>query len=128
MKPVVNKVIDQNSILLVEDNKINQAVVRAILKQEGISIDVAENGQQALDMCAQRKMPYSIIIMDLQMPVMDGLEATRRIKSDPTYAKTRIVVLTASAQESDRQNSLQAGADAFLTKPVNRVELIKLVT
>jgi len=114
-------------VLIVEDNRVNQHVLKAILKQEGLPVDIAENGQEALDMCEQHDVPYELIIMDVQMPVMNGIDATREIKSNPDYDDTKIVMLTACALDADREESLHAGADAYMVKPLKREELNKFL-
>jgi signal transduction histidine kinase/CheY-like chemotaxis protein len=108
-------------ILVVEDNPTNQMVIRALLGKLGLRVDVAGNGQVAVDAIANGASP-DLILMDLQMPVMDGLEATRRIRGweqDGQRPRVPIIALTAGAFEEDRQNCRDAGMDDFLTKPVD---------
>lgn len=114
-------------ILVVEDNKINQIIVRKFLLQWGTQIDIAENGQEALDKLEQK--PFDLILMDLQMPVMDGYEATTRIKNTAsTYQKTPIIALSASAMLQIRDRALKIGMNDFVTKPFNPNELyVKMV-
>src|SRR5262249_27350784 len=78
-------------LLLVEDNPVNQKVVLAMLRKKSYSIEVANNGQQALDMLAKAAVPYDLILMDVQMPVMDGMEATRQIRKSPAFGNIPIV-------------------------------------
>ena len=105
-------------ILLAEDNPVNQLVASRICEKLGYRIDVVANGleaQQALD-----RAPYDVVLMDMQMPEMDGLEATRKIvELLPADRRPRIVAMTASAMESDRQLCLEAGMEDFLAKPVS---------
>jgi signal transduction histidine kinase/CheY-like chemotaxis protein/HPt (histidine-containing phosphotransfer) domain-containing protein len=104
-------------ILVAEDNSVNQRVALLLLERLGYSADVAGNGHEVLD--ALRRQPYDLILMDLQMPDMDGLEATRRIQAEwPTERRPRILAVTASALVADRNACLAAGMDGFLSKPV----------
>jgi signal transduction histidine kinase/DNA-binding response OmpR family regulator len=109
-------------VLLVEDNPTNQLVARAILEREGARVQVADDGEAAIRLAAEAG--YDLILMDLQMPVMDGLEATRRLRGDggPNRA-TRIVGLTAAAGPEFEAMCLEAGMDAYVTKPVTRASL-----
>jgi PAS domain S-box-containing protein len=104
-------------VLLVEDNFINQEVASEILRAEGVEVTVAEDGLAAVEFVT--KKPFDLVLMDIQMPVMDGLEATRAIRRIPGLEKLPIIAMTANAFESDRQNSLAAGMNDHLPKPVN---------
>jgi len=114
-------------VLIAEDNIVNQRVARMLLQRIGIyRIDVVEDGVEALNIAMQ--IQYDLIIMDCQMPVMDGLEATRRIRASAgEKARTPIVALTATAKEEDRRACIEAGMDAFLTKPVDRFDFQRTV-
>jgi signal transduction histidine kinase/HPt (histidine-containing phosphotransfer) domain-containing protein/ActR/RegA family two-component response regulator len=104
-------------ILVAEDNSVNQRVALLLLERLGYSADVAGNGHEVLD--ALRRQPYDLILMDVQMPGMDGLEATRRIQAEwPAGRRPRILAMTASALLADRNACLAAGMDGFLSKPV----------
>ncbi len=103
-------------VLLAEDNPINQEVVMAILRRVGLVVDLAPNGVAAVDMA--RRDRYALILMDMQMPGMDGLEATRQIRRMPGYATTPILALTANAFDEDRDACLAAGMDDHLVKPL----------
>lgn len=117
-------------ILLAEDNVINQQVALAMLGNFGCTVDVAENGREAVDAAARRR--YDLILMDCQMPEMDGFEATRRIRDleslreDKPY-HTPIVALTAHAMEGNRDQCLANGMDDYLTKPFSRQQLGNLM-
>lgn len=104
-------------ILVAEDNPVNQRVVRAMLTREGHTVDVVPDGREAVDACA--RTDYDLVLMDLQMPVMGGLEATRAIREweRSVGGRVPIVVLTARTRAGDRDAALAAGANAFLTKP-----------
>ncbi len=104
-------------ILLVEDDAINQEVACELLRSVGHSVDVAANGQQALERAAQHA--YDLVLMDVQMPVMDGLDATRRLRRMPEYARTPILAMTANAFHEDRARCMEAGMDDFIAKPVD---------
>ena len=111
---------ESGKLLLVEDNMTNQLVVRKTLEKLGYEVDVANNGQEGVD--AHLKGHYSGIIMDIQMPIMDGIEATRRIRQSAN-PYVPIIALTANAQSDIEAECFAAGMDAFLTKPVDRVAL-----
>ena len=104
-------------ILLVEDNEINQQVATEILGQAGVVVDIAGNGVQAL--AALEVKAYDAVLMDVQMPVMDGYEATRRIRADARYRSLPIISMTANAMSGDREKSLAAGMNDYVTKPIN---------
>ena len=105
-------------VLLVEDNGINQRIGAALLARGGYECELASNGAEALDALARG--PFDAILMDCQMPVMDGYEATRRIRAMETASGTRvpIIAMTANAMEGDREKCLEAGMDDYLAKPV----------
>jgi PAS domain S-box-containing protein len=104
-------------ILVVEDNPINQEVAQALLRDAGLTTDTAGDGRQAVDMASTRH--YDLILMDVQMPVMDGLDATRAIHALPGHARTPIVAMTANAFSDDRQACLDAGMCDHVAKPVD---------
>lgn len=110
-------------ILLVEDNTVNRLVIERLLSKSGFVVATASNGRLALDYLADTTKPRpDLILMDVQMPVMDGLQASRQIRLDEQQTGARripIVALTANAFEQDRKACLEAGMDDFLTKPVN---------
>lgn len=110
-------------VLLAEDNKVNQKVTMMMLRNLGHQGTVVENGMEAVEAVDQD--PYDLILMDRQMPVMDGLDATRQIcRRYPDRAdRPRIIALTADAMEEDRERFLQAGADAYLSKPIRTKDL-----
>ncbi len=104
-------------LLLVEDNAINQEVARDLLETVGIEPDIAEDGQIALDKAREHR--YDLILMDIQMPVMDGMAATRAIRQLPRHRRTPIVAMTASAFDEDRDACLAAGMNDHVAKPVD---------
>jgi signal transduction histidine kinase/CheY-like chemotaxis protein len=103
-------------ILLVEDNEFNQMVAAAMLESVGAVVGVANNGAEALEQLHRER--YDCVLMDVQMPRMDGLEATRRIRAEPSLADTTIIAMTANAWSEDRAACLAAGMNDFVTKPV----------
>jgi signal transduction histidine kinase/CheY-like chemotaxis protein len=108
-----------STVLLVEDNPVNQQVTSAILHKQGYKVDIANDGLQALSLFHSNN--YLTVLMDCQMPVMDGFEATRKMRdfeSNEKLTPTPIIALTANAQEEDRQACLNCGMDYFLVKPV----------
>ncbi|ROZ61906.1 PAS domain S-box protein [Ramlibacter sp. WS9] len=108
-------------ILLVEDNDINQLVASEILSDAGFVVEVADNGQVALDMVQRHS--YDLVLMDMQMPVMDGVTATLEIRKLPQFAALPIVAMTANAMQRDRERCLKAGMNDFVTKPIDPTEL-----
>ncbi len=108
-------------ILLAEDNLVNQKVALLMLKRLGYSADVAANGLEVLD--ALVRQHYDVILMDVQMPEMDGLETARRIRGMRLKSPPKILAMTAYALEGDRKKCLDAGMDGYISKPVQIEEL-----
>ena len=108
-------------ILLVEDNELNREIAQEILREYGFRVDTAENGAVAVEkVCTAAPGSYDLVLMDVQMPVMDGYTATRKIRAldDPARAKIPILAMTANAFDEDRRNALESGMDGFLSKPI----------
>jgi signal transduction histidine kinase/ActR/RegA family two-component response regulator len=103
-------------VLLVEDNDINQDVGKALLEEVNLSVDIACNGLEALRMLDEKR--YALVLMDMQMPKMDGLEATRALRSKPEFSDLPIIAMTANAFIEDSQRCFQAGMNDFLSKPI----------
>ena len=117
-------------ILLAEDNELNREIAAEILKEAGFVVECAENGQQTFDMLSG-SMPgyYDLILMDIQMPIMDGYEATRLIRGikDPALADIPIIAMTANAFEEDREHALAAGMNGHLAKPIELDKMMALL-
>jgi signal transduction histidine kinase/CheY-like chemotaxis protein/HPt (histidine-containing phosphotransfer) domain-containing protein len=112
-------------LLLVEDNLVNQTVVLAILKKKGYRIDVANDGREALDKL--NAADYDLVLMDVQMPVLDGLETTRLIRREKRWDRLPIIAMTAHAMNGDRERCLQSGMTAYISKPVQPSHLISTI-
>jgi len=112
-------------ILVVEDQPDNRQILRDLLGSVGYDLVEAENGQEALDQVAKQRP--DLILMDIQLPVMDGYEATRRIKSDPATKAIPIIVVTSYALSGDESKAREAGCDAYVTKPYSPRQLLAKV-
>ena len=113
------------NVLIVEDNEINQIVIEAMLSEFNISsINIADNGEQAILQCETRA--FDLILMDMQMPVLDGPQATLRIREMPSYKNTPIIALTANVLSADKQRCIDAGMNDFIAKPIN-YECVKAI-
>ena len=104
-------------VLVVEDDILNLKLICEILRTEGYTVHNAMNGIDAIDMA--KKMPYDLILMDIQLPGMDGIEATGIIKNMPNFKKVPIIALTAYAMGGDKERFLAAGLDDYIPKPFN---------
>jgi signal transduction histidine kinase/CheY-like chemotaxis protein len=113
-------------VLVVEDNPTNQRVIQLLLEKMGCQVVVASDGMAAIELC--QSQDFAVAFMDMQMPVMDGLEATRRLRQmGAAAARMPIVALTANAMEEDRQRCLEAGMSGFLSKPIVRDDLLSVL-
>jgi two-component system sensor histidine kinase/response regulator len=109
-------------VLVVEDNKINQELTTELLSSQGMSSEIATNGKEAVEKV--RAGHFDLVLMDCQMPVMDGYEATRMIRQDDRFAALPIIALTANAMAGDRQRTLESGMNDHIAKPVDVVEML----
>lgn len=107
----------QPIVLLVEDNEVNQLLTASVLEREGFAVDITANSTQALDQLRARTP--DLILMDVQLPGMDGLSLTRKLKADPATAPITIVALTAHAMTGDRELTLAAGCAGYISKPID---------
>jgi two-component system sensor histidine kinase/response regulator len=112
-------------ILLTEDNEINQQIAVELLEGAGALVQVANNGREAVEKLSQAV--YDLVLMDLQMPVMDGFQATAKIRSDPRFAKLPIIAMTAHATVEERQKCLDAGMDDHISKPIDPVAMFETI-
>ncbi|GAB4222694.1 MAG: response regulator [Gammaproteobacteria bacterium] len=109
-------------ILYVEDNPDNVYMLKMRLERKGYDVVIADNGQQGVEL-ASREQP-ALILMDVSLPLMDGYEATRKLKSNPHTATIPVIMLTAHAMASDREKALEAGADEYEVKPIRFEQLM----
>ncbi len=112
-------------IMMAEDNPINQRVGKLILQRAGFDIDLVGDGNEALE--AHRANPYDVILMDCQMPMMDGFEASRQIRSLKGQRQPVIIAVTANALVGERERCMNAGMDDYLSKPFQAEQLVAVV-
>jgi len=118
------------NILLVEDNAVNRQIMSIMLKKLGLNVDVAVNGQMAIEKLNEsvKTNMFHLILMDCQMPVIDGYSATYLIRSGKASSKYKeipIIALTANAMKGDKKKCIEAGMNDYLTKPINKEKLVK---
>jgi CheY-like chemotaxis protein len=113
-------------ILVVEDNQVNQKVVTAVLRKRGFFIELANDGQEALNKL-DNSAAFDLVLMDVQMPVLDGLEATRLIRKEPRWKELPIIAMTAHAMSGDKERCLEAGMNGYISKPVHPSLLLSTV-
>ncbi len=104
-------------VLVVEDNEVNQLLTASVLEREGFAVDLARTSTEAMDLLRARTP--DIILMDVQLPGMDGLAFTRKLKADPATAQITIVAVTAHAMAGDREQTLAAGCAGYISKPID---------
>jgi CheY-like chemotaxis protein len=110
-------------VLLVEDHALNRQLLLALLDKVGVSTEVAVHGQDALQKLSAADMAYDLVLMDIQMPVMDGIAATKALRSDARFNDLPIIAVTANALSDERELCLNAGMQAYLVKPIDRQTL-----
>ncbi|KPP98941.1 ATP-binding protein [Marinobacter sp. HL-58] len=113
------------NLLLVEDNQVNQVVASSMLRKLGHKVTLAENGKRALE--ALKSGTFDIVLMDCQMPVMDGYEATRKIRENPEWHSLPVIAVTANVMQGDRDDCLESGMNDYITKPYNRADLKSII-
>jgi two-component system cell cycle response regulator DivK len=113
-------------VLLVEDNEMNRDMLTRRLTRKGFEVLQAVDGQQAIEMTSQ--MIPDLILMDMSLPVLDGWEATRRLKANPDLQAIPVIGLTAHAMDGDREKCLQAGCDEYDTKPIDLPRLLEKIS
>ena len=116
--------MEGTSILIVDDNAQNLKLARVVLANEGFDVYTASNAEDALELL--RTVTPRLILMDIQLPGMDGLELTRRLKADPATRSIRVIALTAYAMKGDDEKAFAAGCDGYITKPID-VERLPVV-
>ena len=114
-------------ILLVEDNEVNQLVAESMLTAAGLEVVIAHHGEEALQTISDPDQVFDAVLMDAQMPVMDGFEATRRIRQMPHCLDIPIIAITAAAMKGDREACLAAGMNDYISKPIDAAGLIALL-
>ena len=125
---LVKEQSDSRHILVVEDNPVNMMLLVRFAKTKGLKVSTAENGALALEAVEARPTPFAAILMDINMPVMNGFEAISKIRGLEQDKKCRIAAVTGLSNETDRQEARKRGADAFLTKPVKMAQLAMILT
>ncbi len=115
----------KEKILIVEDNPQNMRLLEMVLRAKNYTLLKATDGEEALDM-AVREQP-DLIIMDMQLPKMSGLEVTRKLRETPAFSYTPIIAITAYAMRGDRERVIESGCDAYLSKPINTRELPEMI-
>lgn len=108
-------------ILVAEDNPVNQRVIRLLLEREGHHVEIVDNGRDAVSSCARTR--FDVVLLDVQMPIMDGLEAARALREEPSHHDLTLIAITANAFPEDRRRAKKAGMAHFLPKPINTDEL-----
>ncbi len=114
-------------LLVVEDNPVNQLVANELLTGAGARVSLAHDGREGVNMVRNALEPFDLVLMDMQMPVMDGLQATRKLREDSRFAKLPIVAMTANAMANDREDCLEAGMNDHVGKPFDLDQLIALI-
>ena len=115
----------KEKILIVEDNSLNMRLLEMVLRAKNYTLLKATNGEEALDM-AMRERP-DLIIMDIQLPKMSGLEVTRKLRETPAFSHIPIIGVTAYAMKGDKERVIESGCDAYLSKPINIRELPEMI-
>lgn len=108
--------MSEKSVLLVEDNEDNRFIYSTILERRGFRVLEARTGEQGVEMAREHRP--DLVLMDISLPVMDGLEATRRLKQDPATSEIPVIAVTAHAMAEDRERAREAGCNGYLVKPI----------
>jgi signal transduction histidine kinase/ActR/RegA family two-component response regulator len=117
----------QLSVLVAEDHLVNQMIVKGMLERWGHLVTLVENGEEAIKAMHRAEVPFDLIFMDMHMPIMDGIEATQKIRTHPAWQQTPIVALTANAMLNDRNTCIRAGMTDFLAKPIRIHDLAQVI-
>jgi CheY-like chemotaxis protein len=121
-----DRVFEGRRILLVDDDVRNIFALTSALEQRGATVEVGRNGREALEKL-DRVEDIDLVLMDVMMPEMDGLEATRHLRQDPRFAKLPVIAVTAKAMKDDQEQCLAAGANDYLAKPIDLTRLYSLL-
>ncbi|WP_293006661.1 response regulator [Nitrosomonas sp.] len=113
------------TILVVEDNELNQQVAQELLEYNGAVVSIAGNGQEALDKLSKEN--FDCVLMDIQMPVMDGLEATKMIRTNPQWSNMPIIAVTAHVDQLYKDSCRSVGMNDFLVKPIDPEQLVRII-
>jgi len=124
--PQPEKIPQSVRILIAEDHPVNQKLIKAMLTHAGYQVELVDNGKTAVETFCASSENFDMIIMDVQMPEMDGLAATKRIRAEG-FDQIPIIALTAHAMEGDRENCLAAGMNDYITKPIRKQNVIELI-
>ncbi|RYZ50919.1 MAG: response regulator [Sphingobacteriales bacterium] len=116
----------EQKILIVDDDSRNIFALKAVLKSKGFSCDAVQSAQEAIDVLLSAQ-DYYCVLLDMMMPEMDGYEALRVLRSEPETARLKVIAVTAQAMKGDREKCLEAGADEYLSKPVDVDSLIAML-
>ncbi|MCB2017687.1 MAG: PAS domain S-box protein [Hydrogenophaga sp.] len=122
-----SKPLEDLRVLVVEDNLLNQEVAQSLLEREGAKVCLAENGQVALERLSEQATGFDVVLMDMQMPVLDGLRATERIRGELGLTDLPVIAMTANAMTVDRDNCLKAGMNAHIGKPFDIAEVVRVI-
>lgn len=117
--------MEQKTVLYIEDNFHNRRIVRKILQSRGYTVIEAEDGPSGLDMIQELQPP--LVLLDIGLPGMDGLEVVRQIRRDARLQETPVIAITASAMRGDRERFLNAGCNDYISKPIQAMELLDMV-
>jgi len=117
--------LSDKKILLVEDNPVNRRLAEFLLRSQGYQVRAATNAQEAFDTIKAERP--DLILMDVQLPGMDGLEATRKLKEEPTTRDIPVVAVTSYAMKGDREKALAAGCSGYITKPIDKDTFVREV-
>lgn len=118
--------LNKCTVLVVEDNELNQQVAQGLLEYNGAVVTIASNGQEALDKLSRGEI-FDCILMDIQMPVVDGLEATKMIRANPQWPHMPIIAVTANADQQYRELCRSVGMTDFLVKPIDPEQLVRII-
>jgi CheY-like chemotaxis protein len=115
------------NVLIVDDEPLNREVAQVILAREGHRVETSDTGAEALELCRDDVCPYDVILMDIYMPVMDGVTATRALRGRETTRHVPVIFITGTCQDGDEEAAQEAGGTYFMRKPFRRSELLSVI-